>query len=221
MAYIKGSMIIYEDDDVYAVATGMLRPSSNVKTGPMTQTFILNKKGKVSNKTKGAGCKGCPVFEGCYVRWEQAPLSVSKAKKAKRYKTMEWNWNDLSLLARYPLRIGSAGDPTAVPAYEWEQMLPYVDSWTGYTHKWAVPENLSFRVFAMASVHTVDDMKKANKLGFRTYRVGGGPITKDEVMCPHYTHNVQCAKCKLCSGASTKAKNIYAPAHGARKNKIK
>ena len=49
MAYIKGSMIIYEDDEVYVVATGMLRPSNNVKTGPMTQTFIHKKRGKMTN----------------------------------------------------------------------------------------------------------------------------------------------------------------------------
>ena len=221
MAYIKGSMIIYEDDEVYVVATGMLRPSNNVKTGPMTQTFIHKKRGKITNKTKGAGCKGCPVFEACYVRWEQAPLSVHKSYKGKRYRKMEWGWEDLAQVSRFPLRIGSAGDPTAVPASTWEKLLPYAKTWTGYTHRWSLPENISFRGFCMASVHSVDEMKEANSLGFRTYRVGGGPITKDEVLCPHYTKNVQCSTCGLCKGSAIKAKNIYAPAHGARKNKIK
>jgi hypothetical protein len=119
------------------------------------------------------------------------------------------------------MRVGSAGEPTEMASHHWEDMLATIGSWTGYTHKWKIPENMHYRMYCMASVHSVEDMKLANRNGWRTYRVGGGPITDDEVMCPYYTHNVQCATCGLCKGSSTKAKNIYAPTHGARKNTIK
>ena len=119
------------------------------------------------------------------------------------------------------MRIGSAGEPTAMPSQHWEDLLGYVKQWTGYTHKWRKGDNIPYRMYCMASVHSVKEMKEANDRGWRTYRVGGEPITKDEIMCPYYTHDVQCATCGLCKGTSIKAKNIYAPVHGAGKGKIK
>lgn len=221
MSYINGSMLLYEDDKTIVIATGLNRPSQNEKTGAMTQTFILKKNTPPTYDAKGAGCKGCPVFEGCYVVWHQAPRSVYKAYKAGRYRKYTGGWEDKALLGRHPMRVGSAGEPTEMPAHKWVSLLEHVSKWTGYTHKWKKALNATFRSFCMASVHTVKDMEQANNQGWRTYRVGGGPITKDEVMCPYYTHDVQCATCGLCKGSSIKAKNIYAPATGARKNKIK
>lgn len=219
--YVKGSMVLYEDNKTVVISTGLIRPSQNAKTGAMSQTFILKKNRPPTYANKGAGCEGCPVFEGCYVRWEQAPTSVHKTYKKGRYETFKWDWENLALLANHPMRVGSAGEPTEMPAQQWMEILAYVGSWTGYTHKWKDTDNLEYRAFCMASVHTVDDMKTANKRGWRTYRVGGEPMTKDEVMCPYYTAGVQCADCKLCSGTKSTGKNIYAPAHGARKSKIK
>ena len=222
MATFNGSMLLWKNRKTSVVVTGLGRPSKNEKTGNMAQTWVLKSNTPPSHKTKGAGCKGCPVFDACYVRWEQAPRQVYKTLKAGRYREYDGNnWQDRALISDIALRVGSAGEPTEMPAREWKKILAYVSRWTGYTHKWHIAANLGYRSFCMASVHSVRDMKKANRMGYRTYRVGGGPITKDEVMCPHYTHGVQCVDCGLCMGSSIKAKNIYAPAHGAHKNKIK
>ena len=221
MSYINGSMLLYEDDKTIVVAPGLNRPSQNEKTGAMTQTFILKKNTPPTYDVKGAGCEDCPAFDGCYVLWHQAPRSVYRAYKSGRYRKYTGSWEDLAMLSRFPMRVGSAGEPTEMASHHWEDMLATIGSWTGYTHKWMVPDNMHYRMYCMASVHSVEDMKQANRNGWRTYRVGGGPITDDEVMCPHYTHDVQCATCGLCKGSSSNGKNIYAPAHGARKSKIK
>ena len=219
--YVNGSYILWSNLKTVVLITGLHKASLNVKTGAMSQTWILKKSKPPSWATKGAGCEGCEAEDFCYIRWEQAPLSVYKAFKGGRYRTLDIDSVDSLLLAKVPMRVGSAGEPTEMPAHHWQPLLQAAGRWTGYTHKWRALKNLPYRTFCMASVHTVADMEKANGLGFRTYRVGPEPITKDEVMCPHYTHGVTCDNCGLCMGSATKAKNIYAPAHGARKNKAK
>jgi len=205
---------------VACICTGLKIPSTNTKTGPMAQTFILKRNEPPSWSTKGAGCSGCPIHDACYVRWEQAPRSVYTAYKGNRYRHYSNSWEDVAMLNTH-FRVGAAGEPTKVPARVWMEILGRVKSWTGYTHKWKVNNNLPFRAFSMASVHSPREMQQANERGWRTYRVGGGPITKHEIECPHYTTGIQCKDCNLCNGTETKAKNIYAPAHGARKGKIK
>lgn len=221
MSYIKGGMLLWQDSKTSVAITGLDGSSKNGKTGPMAQSFILKRNTPPTYDVKGAGCKGCPVFEGCYVRWEQAPRQVYKSIKGKRYKVYNGGWEDNAVLDGIALRVGAAGEPSEMPARKWTELLSMVKTWTGYTHKWKAAGNLPYRAFCMASVHSVPEMEQANRMGYRTYRVGGEPITKDEVMCPYYTHDVQCIDCGLCKGSSIKAKNIYAPAHGARKNKIK
>lgn len=213
-------LLLYESDDTIVICTGLKRKSDNPKTGPMAQTFILKRGTPPTYDSKGAGCEGCPVFDGCYVVWHQSPLSVYKAYGRRSYEKYTGSWLDLAKLDTH-LRVGSAGEPTKMPAHKWREILGRVKSWTGYTHRWKQASNLSFRTFCMASVHSVKDMKKANDMGWRTYRVGGEPMTSSEIMCPHYTTGVQCIDCGLCSGTHSKGKNIYAPAHGARKGKIK
>ena len=219
--YVDGSLLLHQDRKVSVVCTGLTRPSTNIKTGPMAQTFILKRRVPPTYDVKGAGCDGCPVFDGCYVRWDQAPRSVYRTNKAGRYRKYEGSWEDLARLNDVAMRVGSAGEPTEMPVYLWMDILKLVKTWTGYTHKWRAAGRLAYRAFCMASVHSVADMKKANKMGWRTYRVGGEPITEDEIECPYYTHGVQCVDCGLCKGTAVKAKNIWVKAHGAHKNKIK
>jgi len=220
MKHNTNGLLLYETEDTIVICTGLKKPSDNPKTGPMAQTFILKRRTPPTYKVKGAGCEGCPVHDGCYVLWHQAPLSVYRSYKGKGYKPYTGSWEDLAMLDTH-LRVGAAGEPTKMPAHKWWEILGRVKSWTGYTHRWKQASNLSFRAFCMASVHSVKDMKKANTMGWRTYRVGGEPMTSDEIMCPHYTTGVQCIDCNLCNGTQSKGKNIYAPTHGARKGKIK
>lgn len=38
----SNGVVLWESEDVVAIATGLARPSANAKTGPMVQTWILN-----------------------------------------------------------------------------------------------------------------------------------------------------------------------------------
>ena len=160
-------LLLYESDDTIVICTGLKRKSDNPKTGPMAQTFILKRGTPPTYDSKGAGCEGCPVFDGCYVVWHQSPLSVYKAYGRRSYEKYTGSWLDLAKLDTH-LRVGSAGEPTKMPAHKWREILGRVKSWTGYTHRWKQASNLSFRTFCMASVHSVKDMKKANDMGWRT-----------------------------------------------------
>ena len=100
MSYINGSMLLYETSKVMVVCTGMNRPSSNTKTGAMAQTFILKRRSPPTYATKGAGCDGCPAFDGCYVLWHQSPLSVHRAYKNKRYAPYTGSWEDMAKFSK-------------------------------------------------------------------------------------------------------------------------
>lgn len=210
---VKGSAIIHETSRTRAVITGLARPSENTKTGIMAQTFMLMKHKAPTRKVKGAGCKGCPVWRKCYLVWEQAPMAVHRTAEADRYAYMG-AWEE-ERLAQIPLRVGSAGEPTAIPAKVWTALLKITPNWTGYTHKWRLPQFQQFKEFCMASVHSVAEAKEAWAMGWRTYRAGGEPEPdKGEIQCPHYTRGVQCADCGLCKGAASKAKSIWTEGHG-------
>ena len=195
-----------------AVITGLDRPSDNIKTGIMGQTFML-KKQYPSRDVKGAGCKGCPVWDECYVNWGQAPAAVHRTAKADRYAYMgAW---EKERLTQIPLRVGSAGEPTSVPYKVWKRLLALAPNWTGYTHKWRLPKFQNFKEFCMASVHSVEEAREAQAMGWRTFRAGGiDEPSKGEIECPNSTKGVQCADCALCKGSAIKAKSIYIKGHG-------
>ena len=195
-----------------AVITGLDRPSDNVKTGRMGQTFML-KKQYPARDVKGAGCKGCPVWKECYVNWGQAPAAVHRTAEADRYAFL--GAKEEERLSDLPLRIGSAGEPTSVPYRVWKKLLKLSPNWTGYTHKWRLPKFQNFKEFCMASVHSVEEAREAQSMGWRTFRAGGlDEPAKGEIECPNSTKGIQCADCALCKGSAIKAKSIYIKGHG-------
>lgn len=42
----------------------------------------------------------------------------------------------LQYVGKHPVRIGSYGDPAAVPTYIWRELVCHAVNWTGYTHMW-------------------------------------------------------------------------------------
>jgi hypothetical protein len=119
------------------------------------------------------------------------------------------------------LRIGSYGDPCAVPLKVWEKLKYFCSGrvHTGYTHQWENPENQEYKKFLMASTHNSTQSDKAHKLEWRTFETTKEPQSDDSTMvCPSVTKGITCEQCGSCNGSNNK-KNISIPAHGP-KNKV-
>ena len=85
-----------------------------------------------------------------------------------------------------------------------------------YTHAWADKKFNYLKAFSMASVHSIEEKIKAQKLGFRTFRTvrfACSKLDQDEIVCPNFTRSITCEACKLCVGNQVKAKNIVIPSH--------
>ena len=68
----------------------------------------------------------------------------------------------------------------------------------------------------------IEEQKQAIAEGWRTFRVTSDLSDKlpNEIVCPNTTKAIQCADCGLCSGMSTRARNIVIEVHGAKKKKF-
>lgn len=204
-------------DRIRLVITGLVKPSSNPKTGAVAQAYIL-----VSNrhpldilgtKKERAICGDCPLSHNnsgaCYVHGRM----LTNFRK-------EFPAVPLGTVAEYlngkGLRLGAYGDPTAVPFEVWQQLLTGARFHTGYTHLWRSADD-RFKKILMASVESEADATIAQALGWRTFRVR--PLSKpapmkNEIVCPSESSGLTCIECKLCSGAHRGAKNIVITAHG-------
>jgi len=217
--------------------------TSNRKTGDMVQTWILraDRDPLAASKARldGSVCGDCPhrwsLDGGCYVNLGQAPVAVWRAWKRGAYDSDERTAAVTAALATgTPLRIGSYGDPMAVPHTVWTDLLDISFTsgskarWTGYTHRWAdgradAPE---YRKFLMASVDTADQWIAAQGAGWRTFRVSAqrpDTLTGD-VECVAETHGRSCVECGLCDGTRFGVRenvaSVYINPHGARAKRV-
>lgn len=225
---------------IICIATGLQTGGNNSKTGPMVQTYILredqNPVQAVHNGSDASICGDCPhrgrivtdaatglrrnVERSCYVILFQGPRVVWDGYQRGIYPEVKLS-EARKLLTGKMVRLGSYGDPGAVPLHIWEQALAKVPTLSGYTHLWRRFPLLS--AFCMASCDSESDREEAKALGFRTFRVRGrsDQVLKGEGQCPA-SHEmgkaVQCQTCMLCGGARTKAKaDISILAHGRGK----
>lgn len=198
--------------------------TTNRKTGNMVQTWILRSDidpiEAMKSKQDSSICGVCPhrwALNGdCYVNIGQAPLSIYRAFKRGSYADITSFMDKRPFFEGREIRLGSYGDPSAVPYEVWASMLND-NKQTGYTHQWKEKEEL--KLFTMASVDSVEEKIQANSNGWRTFRVSyNNIILNDEIACPS-EKGVSCKDCGLCGGANVKAKNIVILAHGARSNK--
>lgn len=212
---------------IIAVATGLDGKFRNAKTGDMIQTWIMRDDvaPNVALKTgeDASVCGDCmhrPANGGaCYVRVFQAPLNVWKTAQRGRYATAE----DLGAVRDAgrgrAVRVGSYGDPAAVPVAVWRALLGDAEAHTGYTHQWRTAPELA--AFLMASADNPEEARQAQAAGFRTFRVRAPlePISAREFICPaskEAGQKTDCAACRACGGLSSKAKaNPVIIAHGA------
>lgn len=238
--YNTNSVIFYRGPSmidgapIIAVATGLKNRSTNGKTGgELIQTFILRadmtaieavQTGADASicgdcKHRGEIVDGRNVGRSCYVNFAQAPHNISKTAARGRYR--EVSGADLEgLFAGRGVRLGSYGDPAAVPMHVWHSVMTGAAFWTGYTHQWLNESFIDLAQYCMASADTAAERFVAKAMGYRTFRVRGENEELDarEIVCPASAeagHKTTCDKCKACGGNGAKAKaDVAIIAHG-------
>ena len=219
-AMIDFSSIVIEYVTFYLVFTCIKNKSQNVKTGDVYQTYLIDKE-RISEKSVfGAGCETCPIVSDCYVTRDKLTVrkQLKNALEGKgKYKFMSLD-DACKYLTKKTLRFGSYGDPSFIPLSDIEKITQACESWLGYTHYWReIPTQYS--KYFMASVEDKASKLLANSLGYRTFEVFFDDvinIDNDSILCPNFTHSIQCANCGLCNGKkgdSDKRKNICIPSH--------
>lgn len=208
---------------IVVIATGFAKRSGNAKTGAMIQTWILRQDVAPHHAYKGdAGasvCGDCPhrLNATCYLSWWQAPLSVWSAWRRGSYGPAQPADFDGAML-----RLGSAGDPAAVPPWVWASILPRTSGRTGYTHQWRDPRHAWLRGVVQASCDSLQDLADARAAGWRTFTVLplGEADPAGTVHCAASTergNKTTCARCGLCDGASA---DVAITAHGVAASRI-
>jgi hypothetical protein len=222
--------ILYEGDSlltgepIVVVATmGGNNPKTDNDFKSMVQTWIMLRDTPPHEAVKSGNdegvCGNCiqrpSVGGACYVKTFQAPLSIWRAYKRGNYNSVI----NLENLRGAELRLGSYGDPSAVPFDIWRNLIDKVQPrlMTGYTHQ------MSHKAFdkrmaevCMISADTPKVALKAHAQGFRTFRMTTDTeqLLPNEIICPNDTDGVKCIDCGLCDGAGDKP-NIAILAHGA------
>lgn len=126
--------------------------------------------------------------------------------------------------ARLPVRIGSYGDPAAVPIEVWRELVATADRYTGYSHLWDDPRtDPALKKYCMASVDNLEQRDRAQAAGWRTFLVvaEGGTLPPDDIICPASKaggSRTTCDRCRLCMATSIGCeKSISIFAHGPGK----
>jgi hypothetical protein len=205
---------------VVCIATGLARKSKNRTTGPVVQTYILpdgqeSPLAALASGGDAAVCGDCPhrpvvrpdgrrTLGSCYVNVGQGPLAVREAYRRGAYLPFRPRRHLRCFRGRL-IRLGSYGDPAAVPLAVWEAVCEVSAGWTGYTHQFRTCDR-RFARYCMASCETVADRRLALQLGYRTFRVRlpEQPLDEGECVCPASEEGggrLTCAECRACSGA--------------------
>ena len=154
---------------IVAIATGLRNPSRNEKTGDMVQTWILRQDlaptDAINTGADVSVCGVCPLrgtlaegrnrHRACYVQVRNAPYQVWQAYQAGSYVPHEPR-EHAQLLRGRKLRLGSYGDPCAVPFQIWQRLVHLAAGHTGYTHTWEGRRFSRHRSFLMASCETLE-----------------------------------------------------------------
>lgn len=202
--------------------------SGNAKTGGMVQTWIMRADIAPTDALKtGADASVCgecphrPINGGaCYVTVFQAPLSVYKAYKRGRY-PLAGSAVFKHIIGGRMVRLGSYGDPAAIPRHVLQDFTAHAEGITGYTHQWRTHGDAELSALCMASCDSEADRIEAKTAGFRTFRVRmeGEDKRAGEVVCPASEeggHKLSCAECGSCNGhASGRRGDVVIMAHGA------
>lgn len=235
-------MIIYQGPSLLndAPIVVIARKGGNKKIGTMLNTWILDQRLPPHEATKTGQdesiCGSCRHrhFAGgaCYVRVHLEPRTIWEAWKRGAYDEVDSHPELVDVGYDEIVRLGSYGDPAAVPTHIWTSLLLESKRWTGYTHQWRDADP-ALRALCMASVDTPQERDAARAMGWRTFHVvpfglqirpplgtlGEFPPENPfiEINCPASYESGQkttCAKCALCQGTTANAKSIWIRAHG-------
>jgi len=219
--------------DAQPIFVAAIWGSRNAKTGGMLQTYVLradidprdaSKLGEDVSVCGDCRHRGVPTLDperrvaekrSCYVQLGQGPLIVWNAYTQGKYPLADTAHARAELGAGRTVRLGTYGDPAAVPHDVWRHLLTQAAGHTGYTHNGASPE------LCMVSVDTPAEAQAAWASKYRTFRVIRDVSELQpsrEVLCPASKEagfRTTCHKCQLCTGTSTQAKSVAIVAHGA------
>jgi hypothetical protein len=185
---------------VVCIATGLVNKSKNRTTGPFVQTYLLPDSGEsplvaLSSGDDAAVCGDCPhrpvvlpdgrrTLGSCYDNVGHGPLAVWQAYRRGAYPPFRLRQH-LDCFRGRLIRLGSYGDPAAVPLTVWATVCEVSAGWTGYTHQFRTCDP-GYARYCMASCETVADRHLALRLGYRTFRVRlpEQPLDAGEFVCP-------------------------------------
>ena len=219
------------------VVVAIVRESKNKKTGNLVQTYILvdNGQSPVVNARElqdVSVCGECKHRRGmggsCYVNLGQGARSVMDGVMRGIYPEV---WSQVgvvsSLIAGRKVRLGTYGDPAAVPAFVWKELLQFAGGHTGYTHQWHTGKADHVKQWCMASADTPKEAALAKLDGWRTFRVrsaDGNPEYSHEMICPasaEANKRLTCDTCMACSGGvNSKKASVTIIVHGSLKNRF-
>jgi hypothetical protein len=224
------------------VAVAVTAKSANSKTGGMVQTYIIRSDVDPRDASRTGEdysiCGTCPhrgvaqpdkatglaAKRTCYVVIGQGPVIVFKGLQRGIYPAARGHKAIAALGNGRMVRLGTYGDPAAVPAYVWESLTSEAKGHTAYSHQ-ATTQGADYRPsMFMRSADSELEARTAWAIGERTFRVIGAVadvVKGSEILCPaseEAGRKTTCDRCGLCGGASVAAKSIAIVVHGAGKS---
>ena len=197
--------------------------TENEKTGNMLQSWIIRKDIHPADAI-GRGedysiCGDCfkRKTKSCYVNIGQAPSQIYRSYKSGSY--VKFKPDMLKYFVGKKLRIGSYGDPSAIPVEIWSTLCSVVKGYCGYTSNWRKCNEV-LKYYCMASVNTEEGYIEAGKKGWRTFRTRSyidTPLLENEIICPasiEAGEKTNCSKCGMCCGSVSNRKNPVIVVHG-------
>lgn len=236
--HIKNSLILWQGLSLFdgapiaVIATGLDANSANEKTGAMLQTTIIRTdmapRAAIDSGADDSICGDCPARaqsrrdRSCYVEVDKSVRSIYFALSRGRYATAADEAAIEAAGAGRIVRLGTYGDPAAVPAWVWRALCRRAIARTGYTHAWRHPDPLvranaeALRPYVMASVDTPLQAAMARAANWRYFRVraGAGPLLPGESVCPASAEAgkvATCQTCHACDGAVPVARRAASP----------
>lgn len=217
------------------VVVAITGTSKNGKTGNLVQTYIMRDNGKSPVESARlwedvSVCGDCKHRRGmggsCYVNLGQGARSVMDGVMRGIY-PLDDGYMVAAAVFNRKVRLGTYGDPAAVPAWVWEGLLHTAAGHTGYTHQWARGNTANHvKRWCMASVDTLGEMVRAQAEGWRTFRVTApdtiGAFAR-EMPCPaseEQGKRLTCETCMACSGGDSKKASVTIMVHGSLKNRF-
>ena len=236
------SAVIYRGpsliDGAPIVAVAVVQ-SGNSKTGNMVQTYIIREDiAPVAASKSGADysiCGDCPhrgtpttdpdrkqaIGRACYVVLGQGPTIVYKTLVRGGYRDALGGDAIRKIGAGRMVRLGTYGDPAAVPAQVWRDLVADAQGHTAYSHQASKAGAAFDPDLMMQSADNLAEAQNAWSLGRRTFRIVAdvaAVVRGREILCPASEEagkRTTCEKCGLCGGAAVAARSIAIVAHGA------